>query len=242
MYLQPSTIPKITKDYRLALSDYDENQGHLEIYAIRYERMDEHVPSASGWFPTEQRYDVPISSGVETPKPWGPYFLGVYDLANIRLSGALYVRKVATSIDPNIFALLPADRPEDIPLIGWPKELKVSPVPDWEKKLAAMKKQYMREKKADAPEKSPGEKKHEGEITEVDPSKRESQVDIGNQPDDKHVEVRERFDGGDDEEGEVEEDEESSEEGEGEESEDDDMGSYLPKEFRPRIDIPEESL
>ena len=46
------------------------------MYAIRYERMDEHVPTSKGYFPTEQRYEVPASSGVAEPKPWGPYFLG----------------------------------------------------------------------------------------------------------------------------------------------------------------------
>jgi hypothetical protein len=34
------------------------------------------VNSYSGWFPTEQCYQVlvPASSGAEMPRPWGPYF------------------------------------------------------------------------------------------------------------------------------------------------------------------------
>jgi hypothetical protein len=65
----PETIPNITSDFFL-------DRDGVHMYAIRYERMDEHVPSSSGYFPKEQRYDVPHSSGVETPRPWGPYFLG----------------------------------------------------------------------------------------------------------------------------------------------------------------------
>jgi hypothetical protein len=63
------TLPELTDDYYL-------NSTEVKMDAIRYERMDEHVPSSRGWFPTEQRYDVPVSMGVEQPRPWGPYFLG----------------------------------------------------------------------------------------------------------------------------------------------------------------------
>lgn len=65
----PETTPTITNDYYL-------DRDGVRMYAIRYERMDEHVPSASGYYPKVQRYEVPNSSGVETPRPWGPYFLG----------------------------------------------------------------------------------------------------------------------------------------------------------------------
>lgn len=129
----PETLPKITDDYFLD----DEN---ISMYAIRYERMDEHVPTSKGYFPTEQRYEVPVSSGVEQPKPWGPYFLGIYDLNDIRLSGALYIRKVAQVIDPNMYNILPVELPDLIPPISWPKEVKISPLPDWEKKLAEYRK------------------------------------------------------------------------------------------------------
>lgn len=33
--------------------------------------MDEHTPSAFGWFPVEQRYEVPDSSVADQPKVWG---------------------------------------------------------------------------------------------------------------------------------------------------------------------------
>ncbi len=140
MHLRPETTPQVYEDYRLAIS----NDTDLEMYAIRYERMDEHVPNSKGWYPSEQRYEVTKSSGIEQPKPWGPYFLGVYDLLNIRESGALFVRKVATAIDHNLFEILPVDRPEDIPPIGWPREVDLSPKPNWQKKMAAMKENYLK--------------------------------------------------------------------------------------------------
>jgi hypothetical protein len=144
MHLQPETTPKVDDNYRLSLSQ--EIDDSLKMYAIRYERMDEHAPSSSGWYPTEQRYEVPKSSGVDVPKPWGPYYLGVYDLAKIRLYGALFIRKVATAIDPNLFRILPVDSPEEIPDIGWPNEVQISPLPDWGKKLAALKENHLKEK------------------------------------------------------------------------------------------------
>ena len=69
----PETIPKIDEDMFLQTTNEDDD---VSMYAIRYERMDEHVPSSNGYFPTEQRYEVPDSTGVEKPRPWGPYFLG----------------------------------------------------------------------------------------------------------------------------------------------------------------------
>ena len=75
----PETIPKITENFFLDMEEYDSSSSDdldVSMYAIRYERMDEHVPTSKGYFPTEQRYEVPASSGVAEPKPWGPYFLG----------------------------------------------------------------------------------------------------------------------------------------------------------------------
>jgi Core-2/I-Branching enzyme len=69
MLFAPETIPNITEDFFLDRHD-------VVMYAIRYERMDEHVPSSSGWFPSEQRYEVPKSTGIEQPRVWGPYYLG----------------------------------------------------------------------------------------------------------------------------------------------------------------------
>ena len=70
-----------------------------------------------------------------------------YDLNNIRLSGALYIRKVARVIDPNMYSILPVDLPNLIPPISWPSDVKISPVPDWEKTLAQYRKQAATEKK-----------------------------------------------------------------------------------------------
>ena len=62
------------------------------ITDVRYERMDEHYPSAFGVFPENQRYQVPeklVKQNVlDQPRVWGPYFLGVYDLREIRETGA----------------------------------------------------------------------------------------------------------------------------------------------------------
>ena len=62
----------------------------------------------------------------------GPYYLGTYDLANIKDSGALFIRKVAKEIDPNIFRLFPVSHESDIPYIQWPKEVKVSPTTNFD--------------------------------------------------------------------------------------------------------------
>jgi hypothetical protein len=123
-----NTLPKFSDDGHLLWK----NGSASNIVALRYERMDEHVPTSRGYFPTDQRYEVPGSPSVEASRPWGPYFLGVYDLGSIRESGALFVRKVSTHIDPNMVSLLPVDREDQIPLIHWPEEVKMIPKPDWE--------------------------------------------------------------------------------------------------------------
>ena len=68
----PETIPNMTDDMFLDIG----SEQAVSMYAIRYERMDEHVPTSNGYFPIEQRYEVPDSTGVDKPRPWGPYFLG----------------------------------------------------------------------------------------------------------------------------------------------------------------------
>ena len=134
MHVMPfnTTLPKTNQD--------DAMVGFEQLFALRYERMDEHTPTAFGYFPTQQRYEVPESSAVDQPKPWGPYFLGIYDLANIIDSGALYVRKVSIYIDPNLVDLLPVSNTSELPYIQWPNEVQLSPVPNWEKKLAEYRK------------------------------------------------------------------------------------------------------
>jgi len=128
-----STLPPVDEHGYLLY----ENGTASSILDIRYERMDEHVPSAFGYYPTEQRYEV-SERALEFVKsrghPWGPYFLGVYDLANIRHSGALFVRKVSQHVDPNLLHLLPVDHVSEIPDITWPDEVQLSEKPDWERK------------------------------------------------------------------------------------------------------------
>lgn len=109
------------------------------IYALRYERMDEHRPTASGYFPTEQRYRVSDrakgSRGVDDPRVWGPYFLGVYDLANLKASGALFARKVSAGVDPNLYKVLPVTDVARVPDVGWVDDvgLNITDPPDWER-------------------------------------------------------------------------------------------------------------
>jgi hypothetical protein len=84
------------------------------------------------------------SSGLDMPPQphtWGPYYLGVYDLADIADSGALFLRKVSSRIDPNLFLLLPVNTWSEIPRIDWPTAgIQVSAVPNWkEEKLLLMK-------------------------------------------------------------------------------------------------------
>jgi len=133
MYYFPETIPKLTENFFLDTTNSSSAIPEVSLYAIRYERLDEHVPTSRGYYPTEQRYEVPASSGIGQPRAWGPYFLGVYDLNNIRLSGALYVRKVARAIDPNMYKILPVDLPQQIPPISWPSDVRMSPVPHFGK-------------------------------------------------------------------------------------------------------------
>jgi Core-2/I-Branching enzyme len=129
--------------------NYDNNMDWLlpPIRVLRYERMDERIPSPlRGYFPKHPRYEVPPSplllpGGLDMPPQphtWGPYYLGVYDLADIVDSGALFLRKVSSLIDPNLFVLLPVNTRQEIPRIQWPSAgIQVSAVPNWkeEKRL-----------------------------------------------------------------------------------------------------------
>mmetsp|Transcript_21345 Transcript_21345/g.48150 ORF Transcript_21345/g.48150 Transcript_21345/m.48150 type:complete len:380 (+) Transcript_21345:560-1699(+) len=83
---------------------------------MTYIRMDEHYP----WSNFNQRYASPENA---SSRPWGPYYLGTYDLANIKRSGALFLRKVSSQVDENLLRILPADSHSDIPNIGWPAQL-----------------------------------------------------------------------------------------------------------------------
>merc|ERR1712129_399515 len=81
-------------------------------------------------------YDIPDkfgnATGGEGPaKPWGPYFLGTYDLGSIRDSGALFVRKVSWAVDKNLVRMLPVKSVgagkegklewDELPDIRWPE-------------------------------------------------------------------------------------------------------------------------
>jgi hypothetical protein len=111
-----------------------------DITHVRYERMDEHFPTAlSGIFPDQQRYQIPSSllHRLDQPRVWGPYFLGVYDLGMIRQTGALYARKISVLVDDNMVRILPVRRREDIPNIHWPiNEISIIDKPDWSKERA----------------------------------------------------------------------------------------------------------
>jgi hypothetical protein len=112
------------------------NNGTSSLISdVRFERMDEHFPSASGAFPETQRYQVPASllqqNILDQPKVWGPYFLGTYDLGHIRDSGALFARKVSALLDYNMVQLLPVHQLNEIPNIHWPVDVSVTNRPDW---------------------------------------------------------------------------------------------------------------
>lgn len=110
------------------------------MHAVRYERMDEHMPSAFGFYPLKQRYEVLNSSIADKPKQWGPYFLGIYDLADIKHSGALFVRKVSVFVDSNLIKILPVESLDLLPDIQWPlSPLKISSAPDWAKELEELR-------------------------------------------------------------------------------------------------------
>ena len=126
------SLPATSKDGVLLFRNGTESG----ITDVRYERMDEHYPSAFGVFPEDQRYQVPEKL-VETnvlvqPRVWGPYFLGVYDFGGIRETGALFIRKVSALVDLNMVRLLPVDRRNQIPNIQWPDIVSLTDKPDWE--------------------------------------------------------------------------------------------------------------
>lgn len=84
------------------------------ITAGHYVRMDEHYP----WSSSRQRYVAGTLDKRE--RPWGPYYLGVYDLLDIKASRAAFVRKTSPEVDPNLYAILPVEDHALIPPITWP--------------------------------------------------------------------------------------------------------------------------
>ena len=109
------------------------NNGTISpITALRYERMDEHGPIMEAYtgnllLSTKQRYKVLNNNENDNDtihvKPWGPYYLGIYDLQSIRQSGSLYIRKVSSLVDENLYRVLPVSNfIQDVPIIGWPRQ------------------------------------------------------------------------------------------------------------------------
>lgn len=100
---------------------------------LRYERMDENNPDPWGKYRSfDPLYDIPpkfanATNGEGAAKPWGPYFLGVYDLGSIKDSGALFIRKVSRTVDENLVRMLPIEQEngmsewELLPDIRWPR-------------------------------------------------------------------------------------------------------------------------
>jgi hypothetical protein len=86
----------------------------VPLRAVWYVRMDEHYP----WSSHKQRYTSARLDRKE--RPWGPYYVGSYDLGDIRYHRALFVRKTSRNVDGNIFTVLPVDDYADIPDLKWP--------------------------------------------------------------------------------------------------------------------------
>ncbi|KAJ1445002.1 core-2/I-branching enzyme-domain-containing protein [Pelagophyceae sp. CCMP2097] len=85
------------------------------MFASFYIRMDEHYP----WSAQNQRY---VSLDLDKPeRPWGPYYLGAYDLGDVKKMKALFLRKVSVAVDANIFKVLPVSSFADVPDLSWPK-------------------------------------------------------------------------------------------------------------------------
>jgi len=71
------------------------------------------------------------TDGEGPARPWGPYFLGVYDLGSIKDSGALFARKVSWTVDNNLVQMLPVKLTygrkqgklewDELPDIRWPE-------------------------------------------------------------------------------------------------------------------------
>lgn len=115
-----STIPQVINNTDEKEDSSTTTNGSLikypRLHSLRYERMDENAPNAyNKYISSVSLYDIPpkfgnVTDGEGPAKPWGPYFLGVYDLGAIRESGALFVRKVSWTVDANLVRMLPVKR------------------------------------------------------------------------------------------------------------------------------------
>ena len=96
------------------VSDVTGSGKKVPLKSVWYVRMDEHYP----WSSHKQRYEAP--SHLSTGRPWGPYYVGSYDLGDIKAHRALFVRKASRHVDGNIFRVLPVDDYAKIPDLRWP--------------------------------------------------------------------------------------------------------------------------
>ena len=107
MFKQRQKVPE-------PLEVYDRCDVKKVLRTAFYIRMDEHYP----WSPPKQRYAAPTLDKKE--RPWGPYYLGAYDLQDIKDFGSFFIRKVSKDVDPTLFDILPVEDHDHIPNIAWP--------------------------------------------------------------------------------------------------------------------------
>ena len=62
----------------------------------------------------------------------GPYFLGIYDLSDIKREGSLFVRKASVFVEPNIVNMFPVNSLDELPDIYWPDEVVITGKPQWD--------------------------------------------------------------------------------------------------------------
>ena len=112
MFSNNQTAPYPIEIYESCYSGGDTKKKLLKT--AFFIRMDEHYP----WSSSKQRYVAPALD--KKARPWGPYYLGAYDLKDIRDFGAFFIRKVSDDVDPTLFSVLPVDDHDMIPPIAWP--------------------------------------------------------------------------------------------------------------------------
>jgi hypothetical protein len=201
VHVFPETLPQVVDDTSVLTTtvvDDDDDAPYYRMSAIRYERMDEHMPTAiRGYYPMNPRYQVPKASRdvVDEPKVWGPYYLGMYDLYDIRQSGALFCRKVSTLVDVNLIQMLPVDRHDQLPPIQWPLQgVSISELPNWETEKARLIQLAKEEAK-----KEEKEQQEQEQLQKQERQQRSGPVDIPDQPQEgtppnrSHTDRQQRF-------------------------------------------------
>ena len=128
-----ATVPDVPRGDSLA--PLGSGRPGTWMYAARYERMDEDRPGPWGGLATTQRY-APGAAFEDNGRPWGPYFLGAYDLRDIKRSGCLFFRKVSDRVEGNLYKVFPKGsrkEVEDIPDFSWSEEVayRISDMPNF---------------------------------------------------------------------------------------------------------------